>query len=292
VSGRSATRHVAGRYSGRDLAAQFNLSVPLGIPASPTLTSAVAMDEHGYARMQSGLTGRFGDGGELNYAASVAQGQSGGRQVGMALTRLFQGGEGTFSVEHAGGSRSTAASASGALVWHEGGITGTRRLGESMALLHAPGAAGARVTSSAGTRFDRRGFAVVPFLAPYRWNVIDVDPAGLSFDVTLETSRRRVAPTSGALVRVVFETDVGRTVLMTVKRAGGLAVPFGAEVADPEGRALGIVGQGGAVFVRGAQATVPLTVRWAGEHAGSCTLRMSEQAAVAEGLRRQTGICE
>ena len=111
-------------------------------------------------------------------------------------------------------------------------------------------------------RVGRRGYAVVPYLMPYRWNAVDLDPSGASLDVSFTSTHRQTAPTAGAVVLVAFETDVARTVLVTASLADGQPVPFGAEVVDRSGRSVGIVGQGGRVFLRSDDDAGPWTVRW------------------------------
>jgi outer membrane usher protein len=161
-----------------------------------------------------------------------------------------------------------------------------------MALVHAPGAAGARLPSAAGVRLDRRGYGVVPYLAAFRWNAVEIDPTGLSLDVSLSSTRRRVAPTAGALVLVPFETDVGRTSLLVARLADGSPPAFGADVLDEKGRSVGVVGQAGNIFVRNVVPDAPLTIRWGDRSADRCVVRAGRDGEAAQGLARLTGVCE
>lgn len=276
----------------RDMTTQLGLSMPFGVSSAPTLTASVRALPVGQVSHQAAITGRLGDEGGVGYGASVGRSDRGDSRIGVAVTRLFEGGEGSLAADHAGGASSQSVSTSGAIVGHGGGITLAQRLGEAMALVRAPGAGGARIASHAGTHLNGRGFAVVPFLAPYRWNAIDVDPAGLSLDVAMASTRRRIVPTAGALVAVTFETDIGRTVLFSARRVDGSPIPFAADVRDGEGRSVGVVGQAGHIFVRDAEPQGSLTVHWGGEGAGSCLLRRTGQPTASAGLTRQQGVCE
>jgi outer membrane usher protein len=178
------------------------------------------------------------------------------------------------------------------MVFHRHGITRAQRLGEAMALVHAPGAAGARLSSATGVRLDRRGYGVVPHLAAFRWNAVEIDPTGLSLDVSLASTRRRVAPTAGALVLVPFETDIGRTSLLVAHMADGSPPAFGADVLDGEGRSVGVVGQAGKIFVRNVVPGAPLTIRWGDRSAERCVLRAGRDGQAARGLARLAGVCE
>lgn len=161
-----------------------------------------------------------------------------------------------------------------------------------MALVHAPGASGARLPAASGVRLDRHGYGVVPHLAPFRWNPVEIDPTGLSLDVSLSSTRRSIAPTAGALVLVPFDTDVGRTALLVVRRTDGSPPAFGADVLDSQGRSVGVVGQAGHIFVRHVVAGTALTIRWGRRTEDRCTVRATTDGDAAQGLARLTGVCE
>nr|WP_255417469.1 fimbria/pilus outer membrane usher protein [Serratia sp. P2ACOL2] len=74
---------------------------------------------------------------------------------------------------------------SGSLVAHANGITLGQPLGETAALVAAPGAAGARVSNQTGVRTDWRGYALVPYLSPYRRSEVALDAGTLAEDVDL-----------------------------------------------------------------------------------------------------------
>jgi outer membrane usher protein len=132
----------------------------------------------------------------------------------------------------------------------------------------------------------------VPYLAAFRWNPVEIDPTGLSLDVSLSSTRRRVAPTAGALVLVPFETEVGRTSLLVAHLADGSPPAFGADVLDGQGRSVGVVGQAGNIFVRNVLPGVPLTIRWGDRPADRCVVRPGRDGEASQGLARLTGVCE
>ncbi len=47
-----------------------------------------------------------------------------------------------------------------------------------MALIEAKDAAGAMLPGSPGTRVDSNGYAILPYLRPYRINAVEIDPKG------------------------------------------------------------------------------------------------------------------
>ena len=74
------------------------------------------------------------------------------------------------------------------MVLHKEGITFSPQLdlNSPIALINAPNAQGATVTSGGTTHIDSRGYAIATGLAPYRINDVTLDPTGTSMDVELK----------------------------------------------------------------------------------------------------------
>lgn len=155
-----------------------------------------------------------------------------------------------------------SAGVSGGIVVHAGGVTFGQPLGDTVGLVYAPGADGARVVNAVGARVDAAGYAIVPYLTPYQLNSVAVDPKGLPLDVQMDATSTQVAPHAGSVVLLKFKTQTGRTVVLHIRQANGDVLPFGAELVDGGGTALGLVGQGGQALVRGIADAGELTVRW------------------------------
>ncbi|MCY1514440.1 Outer membrane usher protein HtrE [compost metagenome] len=155
------------------------------------------------------------------------------------------------------------------------GVAFSPSLGDTVAVVEAKDAAGARLANGAGLRVDPWGHAVVSSLVPFARNEIEIDPQGLPLEVTLKSTQQRVAPTAGAVVRVRFETEnPGRAAILRTRLPDGAPVPFGAEVFNADGKPVGTVGQAGRVLVRGLAADAgTLTARWSQAGADACTLR-------------------
>src|SRR5262249_50004546 len=128
----------------------------------------------------------------------------------------------TFSGSASKGSNYSQRSAgiSGGMVAYSGGVAFTPSLGDTVAVVEAKDAAGARLAGGSGLRVDRWGHGLVPSLVPFAHNDIDVDPQGLPMNVELKSTMQKVAPTAGAVVKVKFETqNTGRTAIIEAKRA-------------------------------------------------------------------------
>lgn len=92
---------------------------------------------------------------------------------------------------------------------HRGGVTLGPYVGDTFALIEAPGASGARVMDGRGARVDRFGYALAPSLVPYHYNTVALNPEGMNDKAELEDGQRRVAPYAGATVRLHFNTVRG-----------------------------------------------------------------------------------
>lgn len=80
---------------------------------------------------------------------------------------------------------------------HPYGVTFSQQQGDTLALVRAPGAAGAKVQNNTGVRTDWRGYAVVPYVGTYRKNRIALDTETLGGDVDIDTNTQTVIPTQG-----------------------------------------------------------------------------------------------
>ena len=290
---RRVTLDVSMRHDIDDASVRVGVSIPLGSASSPpSLTAAGHESRQSGSRLQVGMASAIGSERELGYGAFVEQGAGRARRLGVSASRLSSAGESSLAIDRSGAAHGESFSTAGALVIHRHGITRAQRLGDAMALVHAPGAAGARLPSATGVRLDQRGYGLVPYLAAFRWNPVEIDPTGLSLDVSLSSTRRRVAPTAGALVLVPFETEVGRTSLLVAHLADGSPPAFGADVLDGQGRSVGVVGQAGNIFVRNVLPGAPLTIRWGDRPADRCVVRPGRDGEASQGLARLTGVCE
>lgn len=281
----------ASRLSRRasETTAQLSVALPLG--STQGMASRVAFRSGPEGRQwRAGVVGTAGREGAWGYAASAAT-HPGGPRLDASMARSFNGGDVSVAIDRSSSSATASISASGGLVAHAGGITAAPFLGGALGLVQARHARGARLASAASVRVDGRGYAVVPNLAPYRWNSVDIDPTGLPLGITFVSTHARVVPTAGSVVLVPFETDEHATILLTGRRGDGVPLPFGAQVIDDQGRSIGVIGQGGRSFLRSDGGMPAWTVRWSDQAGGGCDLRprlLGERA----GLKHYEGVCK
>lgn len=243
----------------------FNISLPLGRSGEvnrPQMRMALNHDTRGNTGEQVGISGSAGEEHQFSYGASAMNANKGTGTSG-SLNGQYRSPITAMSGAIGTGEHYQNASAglSGTIVAHPGGITFTPYNSDTLAVVQAKGAEGASVSGYPGVKIDRWGHALVPYLNPYQMNEISVDPKGTSSDVELENTVQKVAPYSGAVVMLKFNTKRG-TPLLIMATVEGNPVPFGADVLDGKGNNVGSVGQGGQIYARVADERGNLRVKW------------------------------
>ncbi|MBA3145807.1 outer membrane usher protein [Salmonella enterica] len=159
--------------------------------------------------------------------------------------------------------RQYSLSTDGGFILHSDGLTFTNdnfSNSDALVLVKAPGAKGARINGG-GSTIDRWGYGASNALSAYRENQVSLDIDTLENDVELKSTSTMLVPRDGAVVFASFETDQGRSAIITMTRNDGKTIPFGAEVFEGN-TPIGNMGQGGQAFVRGINDRGELTVRW------------------------------
>ena len=163
---------------------------------------------------------------------------------------------------------------SGGMLVHSGGITlapGSIGDTDTLALVSAPGAEGAKLAVGDGV-IGSSGYAVMPYLSAYRENTVGIDISNLKTDVEVKNTSTVAVPRSGAIVRVDFETDQGRSLLLDLHRTDNGFIPLGADVLNEQGHSVGSVGQAGQAYVRGIEESGKLRVIWGNTADSACTV--------------------
>lgn len=274
----------------------LNLSIPLSkwLPGSYA-TYNLNSSKNGHTSHNVGLSGTALSDDNLNYNISQGYTTNGQGANGYASANY----KGTYGEMNAGygydhSQRRMDYGLQGGVVIHENGVTLSQPLSETVVLVKAPGANDVSIASNTGVRTDWRGYAVVPYATAYRRNQISLDTSTLPDNVDMTLTSASVIPTRGAVVRADFQPNVGQRVLMTLTRANGKPVPFGATVGiDDEKKGTGsIVGDGGQVYLSGMPESGTLKVKWGSTAAQTCRVsyRLNEQPA-SSGIQLINGAC-
>lgn len=288
--GFSAVRTEAGLPAVRDTQYLLSMSMPLGRRSrSMSLSADLGVRDSGarnqpggYDTSRIGISGAAGANYEFDYGLTLADSRSGSTSVMATAGYRSRYAALNGAYGYADDYRQLSLSASGNVLAHGGGITFAPYRGDTMVLVHAPGATDAQVTNALGLRLDKRGYALVPYVSPYRLNAVTLDPADMARDVELESSSQSVAPYSGAVSLLRFQTRSGRALLISVRGAAGASLPLGASVKDEQGQLVGLVGQGGRLYVRSERDSGRLQVEWGTQDSQRCVLDYQVPAASSQ----------
>lgn len=245
--------------------ASLSLSIPLGSPRArrSIMTSSWTHSSGEGNQYQSSVSGMADEKLTTSYSLNASYDQhnrqtviGGNLQKRMPVTTLG------LNASKGDDYWQTSGSIQGGLAIHSGGITAGPYLSDTFALIEAKGAAGAGLFSSQQITINNQGYALLPSMTPYRFNRITLDPAGMNEDSELIDSEHNVAPVAGAGVKVTFRTRSGKALLIKSTLQNGLPVPAGADVLEENGGIVGMVGQGGQIYVRSEQSSGKLIIRW------------------------------
>lgn len=230
-------------------------------------------DQNGKTSQQASVSGTLLEDRNLSYSIQEGYTSNGVGNSGSA-SLSYMGGAGNIDAgyNYSKDNQQVNYGVRGGVIVHSEGITLSQPLGESLAIVSAPGARGAHVMNSSGVEVDWMGNAVVPYLTPYRDTTVEIRSDTLGDNVELQEAFQKVVPTRGAVVRSRFDTRVGYRVLITLKQADGNAVPFGATAVlkDESKPASSIVGEEGQLYISGMPEEGELHVSWGKDQAQQC----------------------
>ena len=285
-----------GKSAREDQVLALSLSIPLNRGSGHTWASYhMNSARHGSTSHSAGLSGTAL--ADSNLSWSVRQGYTNRNEGSGGSAEIdFRGGYGEADAGYAWDrhTRRLSYGLSGGLVAHRDGITLSQPLGETVALVKAPGIANASVLNQTGVSTDYRGYTLVPYLRPYRISEIMLDPLSLPETVELQQSAQQVVPTRGAVARADFSGRVGQRALITLIRRNGLPVPFGATVtlAGEQGDYSSIVGDNGEVWLSGLAKQVSLQVSWGSRSSSYCRADFTLPATEKDSVTQLQATCQ
>ncbi|TNV20451.1 fimbrial biogenesis outer membrane usher protein [Buttiauxella sp. B2] len=194
---------------------------------------STSMDEENNTTL--GMNAGYGRGGEMDWGMNGSY-----RSPYSTLsTTLSQGNDW----------HQASAGLSGSLIAHRRGVTFSPERSDTVALVYAEDAQGARLEGAPGTRFDSNGYAVMPWLRAWRVNEVVINPKGADGALNFQQTQRKVVPFEGNVVHVAFETKINKQTIIHPKLLKQKTLPFGAMIKDQENNHIGYVGQGGLLYI-------------------------------------------
>lgn len=248
------------------------VSMPLGSGrAAPSAHVSVNTGNVVPTSTQASVYGTLGAQQEYGYGLSASDGAQG---TTSGLNGSYTGDKATLRASLGQGRHYTqySLSASGGLVVHRGGVTASQTLGDTVAVVEAPGAEGASLRYLHRVNINDRHFAVIPYLEPYALNAIEIDSINLGFDTSFKNSTEKVVPRAGTVSYVKFETEKSYFLVMQLDADKGSRLPFGASVTDASGQVVGAIGQGGKLQAHVVEASGVLYVDIDGPQGELCEI--------------------
>lgn len=189
--------------------------------------------------MMNGNYNHLGDIAQINANASYQE----GRYSAFGLS--FQGG--------------ATATQDGAALHRTGTLGGTRMI------LDTGGVAGIPIRGyGAVTKSNRFGKAVVADVGNYHRSRVSIDLNKMPDNAEATRSVVQATLTEGAIGYRKFEVIAGEKAMAMIRLADGSTPPFGASVLNNKKQDVGIVNDGGSVYLSGINAGEIMTVHWGG----------------------------
>ncbi|WP_052393234.1 fimbria/pilus outer membrane usher protein [Pseudomonas rhizosphaerae] len=269
----------ANRNLGSDSAGQHQLSLtvsmPLGGSSSATYSASASQGALGHRASVAGGLDRAND---WRYGVDISHSEQ-GSQSGAASLNYRSAKLMTGAAFAAGdGYRQATVSASGSVLAHPDGLAFGQPLGETIALIDASGVANVGVQNSPGARTNADGYAIVPYLSPYRRNRVALDTEHLGMEVDIDNGVLQSVPRRGAVVRARFEVSRTRKIIAVLRLANGKQPPFGSQVFDRENQSVGVVGPGGQVLLAVDESARELVAKWNERADGQCIIDLAPPA--------------
>lgn len=263
--GRQVGGDFAGAGSRNSTQVNFSIAVPLGSsPQAPYATASVSHDSTG-TTVQSGLSGMVEGDLNLSYSAQAGRSSNGDYTGSAGMSARLPVANVSAGYSYGGGTNSLSFGGYGSIVAHEGGINLGQQVGETFALARVePPLAGVAIRNHTGATTGWNGYAVVPYVQPYRVNWVGLDPTRLGSEVEIEDSIQQTVPTRGSATLSTFKVSSGRRVQFELRRADGSAVPFGTVIEDEKGERLGMADPSGRVLALLQAERGSLRLRWNG----------------------------
>lgn len=276
-----------------DQGAQIGLSLSMPIGGGGRSSSSASFNltrnSDGTLDQRAGLSGRQE---AITYNVDASHAQKGGNSGSARLGYQAQAAQLSAGVSAGKDYRQVSVGASGSVLAHAGGLEFGQSLGDTVALIEVTDTPGVGVNNAPGVRTNQRGYALVPYVQPYRKNRISLDTSELDPSIDIHEGVTRVVPRRGAVVKAVFNASRSEKVILNLRLSNGSVPPFGTSVLDEAGVSAGVVGPGGQVLLSGIDGTV-YHLKWGEKTEQQCEVRLDVSGVpITDGYRVAGATCE
>lgn len=214
------------------------------------------------ATIRTSLSGSAGERSQYGFSGYFSESSRPETNFGTNLSYVGDSASGGVAFSQSLHSFMGGLNMNGGVVVHRGGINLTPTLGDTIGVIEAKGAEGARVYPDSNAVIKDNGYGIVGYLTPYRYNDVFIDPKGTSMSVDVEDTRKSIVPTAGAAVHIKMETQQKQQTFVRFTHASGQKIPFGASISDGSDATLGMVGQGGLAMLTLPESGKPIVIKW------------------------------
>jgi outer membrane usher protein FimD/PapC len=259
------------KYNGsNDDGMYLSLSVPWGDGGSMSYSSSYDRNDNThqvgyYDRLENGDSYQLSSGITRSGATASGYYTHQGDMAQVNANASYQ--EGRYSSAGLSLQGGATATLQGAALHRSGMIGGTRMM------LDTGGVADIPIGGySAVTRTNRFGKAVVTDVNSYYRNKVSIDLNKLPENAEATRSVVQATLTEGAIGYRRFEVIAGEKAMAVLRLADGSTPPFGATVQNRKKQDVGIVNDGGSVYLSGINPGEEMTVHWNGQAQCALTL--------------------
>lgn len=250
--------------------ASISLNIPLSLAQSNgNVRAAYTKTEHQAATESVSYYSSVGENNRLNYSLSHSQ-QASAYSSSASLNYLHPWGYLGGSYTNGSDFQQTGLNAGGGLVLHSGGLILSPQLGETFGILEIPNGEGIEIIGGQNARVNQSGFGVIQYLTPYALNDIELNLNNAPLNIEIDNTVQKVAPVEGSIVRLKFNSTMGRPVLIHITRSEGESVPIGGSLLDEAEQVVGTIGQGSRALMRLKKDRGRLKVIWGDLPAQRC----------------------
>lgn len=204
-----------------------------------------------------GINGNALANDSLSWSLNATQGDTDTTEQDVDLDYKGAHGEYSANYSHATPRQSLSYHVKGSFIASAYGLTAGQffNTDDAVALVKAAHVSGLPIKNNTNVVTDYRGYAIVPYLQPYRQDSVMLDSAASTeSNIELGNTNVTTVPTEGAIVIATFSPHVGEKLLVTLHSPDGASLPFGTTATVGDAVNEGIVDENGQVYLSGVPA--------------------------------------
>ncbi|EAQ5803192.1 fimbrial biogenesis outer membrane usher protein [Salmonella enterica] len=252
----------------------LTFSVPLNLlDRTVFINSGVTFDNNGYSSTNIGFSGTAGEYNQVTYSLSANNRHGDNNTMNSSLSYRTNFATLNGSYSESGSYRQIGAGANGSIVAYDGGILTSSLLGDTFAIVDAPGAQGATLGGDGTRTTNKAGKVLVPYLSPYRKNRIRLDTTHMKDGVEIKGNIQEVVPYAGSVTYVKFATDQRKQYIFPAQSVENRPLPFGTEIIDDKGISVGYVTQGSMLYLKTEKLPSVLYIKTSSDGSQTCVIK-------------------